>query len=92
MVRQIKRRIRKKKKLLRFRSQLIKLYEEFKTKTEKLSEEYGIEIGKKADIVIIDCESVIDAFRNQPIRKNVIKEGRIIAEGKMEKKLHRAIT
>jgi hypothetical protein len=45
MTRQIKRRTRKKKKLLRFRSQLIKLYEEFKTKTEKLSEEYEVEIN-----------------------------------------------
>jgi hypothetical protein len=45
MTRQKKRRIRKKKKLWSFRSQLIKLYEEFKIKTEILSEEYGIEIN-----------------------------------------------
>jgi cytosine deaminase len=61
-------------------------------KAMNITDQYGIEIGKRADIVIIDCESITDAFRNQPVRKHVIKEGRIIAVGKIEKKLHRSIT
>lgn len=45
MIRQIKMRKRKKEKLLDFRLQLIKIYEELKKKIEELCEEYGVEIN-----------------------------------------------
>ena len=45
MVRQIKRRIKKKEKLWNFRAQFIRLYEEHEAKIEKLCEEYGTEVN-----------------------------------------------
>jgi len=47
-------------------------------------EDYGLEKGKRADIVILDTDNVRDAIRLQPIRLFVIKSGRVIA--KTEKK------
>ncbi len=51
--------------------------------------DYGIEVGKRADIVILDAETVWEALRLQPARLYVIKEGKIIAENRFERKLNR---
>lgn len=50
-------------------------------------DDYGIAVGKRADIVILDAESPKDVIRKQVDRRYVIKGGRIIAESKSLKKL-----
>lgn len=49
---------------------------------------YGLEEGKDADIVILDCYTVKDAIRLQPARLYVIKGGRIIARSKYNRELY----
>jgi cytosine deaminase len=44
-----------------------------------ISESYGIAEGKKADFVILDCETIIDAIRLSPARLYVIKQGRVVS-------------
>jgi len=51
--------------------------------------DYGIEIGKTADIVIVDAPSVKEAFRFQPDRLYVIKKGKIIAKSRSKKEIIR---
>lgn len=50
-------------------------------------DDYGIEVGKRADIVVIDATSPKDAIRLQPDRRWVIKEGKVIAESRSIRKL-----
>jgi len=52
-------------------------------------EDYGIKEGSRADIVVFDAKSTVDAIRLQPDRKYVIKEGRIVAESSSKSKLYR---
>ena len=44
-----------------------------------ISESYGIAEGKKADFVILDCETIMDAIRLSPARLYVIKQGRVVS-------------
>lgn len=46
----------------------------------RIENDYGIEEGKRADVVILEAESVPEAIRNQSARKAVIKRGRLVAE------------
>jgi cytosine deaminase len=50
-------------------------------------DDYGITIGKRADLVVIDASSPKDAIRRQPDRRWVIKGGKIIAENISSRKL-----
>ncbi|NPV43583.1 MAG: amidohydrolase family protein [Firmicutes bacterium] len=50
-------------------------------------EDYGLEEGKRADIVILDTDNVKDAIRLQPIRLFVIKAGKIIAKNEVKREL-----
>jgi len=50
-------------------------------------DDYGIAVGKRADIIILDAKSPKDAIRNQADRRYVIKGGRVIAESRSLKKL-----
>ena len=59
-------------------------------KALRVTEEYGLEVGKRADIVVIDADSVWEALRNQPDRLYVIKAGEVIAENRSERTLHRS--
>jgi cytosine deaminase len=43
-------------------------------------EDYGIEVGKTANLNVIDAPTVQEAFRTQADRRYVIRQGRIIAE------------
>jgi cytosine deaminase len=52
-------------------------------------EDYGIKEGSRADIVVFDAKSTVDAIRLQPDRRYVIKEGRIVAESSSKSKLYR---
>lgn len=43
-------------------------------------DDYGIETGNSANLVILDCKSAIDAIRLRPARLKVIRNGKVIAE------------
>jgi cytosine deaminase len=49
--------------------------------------DYGIVIGRRADLVVIDASSPKDAIRRQPDRRWVIKGGKMIAENTSSRKL-----
>jgi cytosine/adenosine deaminase-related metal-dependent hydrolase len=44
-----------------------------------IEKDYGIEVGKKADIVILDALSPQWAIIEQPAKLYVIKDGKIVA-------------
>jgi cytosine/creatinine deaminase len=44
-----------------------------------LLEDYGMEVGKQADLLIFDSESVASALMNQATRNYVIKKGKVVA-------------
>lgn len=43
-------------------------------------ENYGLEVGRRADLVVVDAPSVQEAYRTQPPRLAVIHDGRLVAE------------
>ncbi|VAV90567.1 Cytosine deaminase, partial [hydrothermal vent metagenome] len=43
-------------------------------------DDYGIETGNSANLVILDCKSAFDAIRLRPARLKVIRHGKVIAE------------
>jgi cytosine deaminase len=45
-----------------------------------IDRDYGIEVGKRADLVILDTQLVADALLDLPVRSWVIKRGRITVE------------
>lgn len=49
-------------------------------------EDYGLEVGKKADMVLLDTKSVATAVIDIPERLFVIKNGKVIVETKKEVK------
>ncbi len=58
-------------------------------KAMRITPEYGIQVGKRADLVIIDAVGVPEALRLQPDRLWVIKEGKVIAENRSSRKILR---
>ena len=50
-------------------------------------ENYGLEEGKDADIVILDALTINDAIRLQPSRLYVIKGGKVIAKNEYKREL-----
>ena len=48
--------------------------------------DYGLRVGAKADLVVLNAPTVRDALRLRPDRV-VIKNGRVVAESRMEQKL-----
>ena len=49
-------------------------------KTFGIADSYGIALGCRADFVILDARSVLDALRLCPARLTVVKAGRVVAE------------
>jgi cytosine deaminase len=43
-------------------------------------ENYGLEVGKRADLVLFDAPSAVDAVRTLAARRAVISRGRVVAE------------
>ncbi len=41
---------------------------------------YGLAVGKDADLVLVDGESVTDTVANRPARRLVVKRGRVVAK------------
>lgn len=52
-------------------------------------DDYGIETGNSANLVILDCKSAFDAIRLRPARLKVIRRGKVIAE---TEKAHPVVT
>jgi cytosine deaminase len=52
--------------------------------------DYGLEVGKRADLIVLDAPNVKDALRLQAPRLSVIRKGRIVAETKVHRTVHRA--
>jgi len=44
-----------------------------------IADDYGLETGKRADFVVLDTPSVIEAIRLSPACRYVVKEGRVVA-------------
>ena len=53
-----------------------------------VDDKYGIEVGNKADLNIIDAPNIQEAFRLRADRKYVIKNGKIIVENKSTTKFN----
>jgi cytosine deaminase len=51
--------------------------------------DYGLEVGKRADLVVLDAPNVKEAFRLQADRAYVIRKGRVVAETKTTRTVHR---
>lgn len=49
---------------------------------------HGPEVGKAADLVVLDAQSVLEAIRMQAECRYVIKGGRLIAENQVHRSLH----
>jgi cytosine deaminase len=49
-------------------------------RTLGIEDEYGIEEGKPADLVLFDAPSALEVMRLKPVRRWVIRRGRVIAE------------
>ena len=49
-------------------------------RTLGVEDDYGIEEGKPADLVIFDAPSPLEVMRLKPVRRWVIRRGRVIAE------------
>jgi cytosine/creatinine deaminase len=49
-------------------------------RTLGIEDEYGIEEGKPADLVIFDAPSPLEVMRLKPVRRWVIRRGRVLAE------------
>ena len=47
-------------------------------------DDYGVEVGKIADLVIVEAESVSEAIGAAPPGRVVIKNGRVVAQRKLE--------
>ncbi len=51
--------------------------------------DYGVRVGAKASLNILEAKTVQEAFRTRCTRLFVLKEGRVIAEGRTYKKIFR---
>jgi cytosine deaminase len=52
--------------------------------------DYGLYEGARAELVVLDAESAVDALRFLPSRRWTIHEGRVVAETRQEAELNRA--
>lgn len=46
---------------------------------------YGLEPGKVADLVVLNAATVTEAIATTPVERTVIKQGRIVAQSKLER-------
>ena len=51
-------------------------------------ENYGTDVGCRANLVVIDAEDIRSAIRLQPARLYVIRDGRIIATTEKKQSLY----
>lgn len=48
---------------------------------------YGIAIGKTADLVIVNAQSVTEAIAAAPLERTVLKQGRVVAQSQLKRQL-----
>ena len=53
-------------------------------------DDLGIEVGNRADMIVLDTQSVWNAFRLRPDCLYVIKGGRITAKSRSERRVMRS--
>ena len=53
---------------------------------------YGLQVGCRADLVILDAENAQEALRMQADRRFVIHRGRLVAQSDSQQRLHRSHT
>jgi cytosine/creatinine deaminase len=51
--------------------------------------DYGVDVGARADLVVLDAETARDALREQAPRRWVLRGGRVVAETVVERSLAR---
>ncbi len=51
-------------------------------------ENYGIQVGAPANLIVLDAISAVDALRRRADRRYVIRQGRVLAETRSEKTWH----
>jgi cytosine/creatinine deaminase len=51
--------------------------------------EYGLTVGARADLVVLDAETPHEALREQAPRRWVLHGGRVVAETAVERRLYR---
>jgi cytosine deaminase len=49
-------------------------------RTLGIEDEYGLEEGKPADCVVFDAPSALEVLRLKPVRRWVVRRGRVVAE------------
>jgi cytosine deaminase len=63
------------------RGELFRAYEMVTTNAARAAEvEYGLEEGKAANFIVLDCEDEAEAIRLRPAARWVVRLGRIVAE------------
>jgi len=50
--------------------------------------DYGLELGARADVVIVDAKTPVEAILKRADRRWVIRAGRVVAENRTERVLH----
>lgn len=46
---------------------------------------YGLEIGKEANLVVLDANNMLEAFTRQPEPSHVIRKGRLVAQSSIQR-------
>lgn len=54
-----------------------------------IADGYGVGVGRRADLVVLDTQAVADVLLDLPPRRHVIRRGRIVAETRTETTVHR---
>ena len=50
--------------------------------------DYGVEVGSRANLVILDAHTPLEALRERPIRRYVIKDGKLLVENDLKQTYH----
>jgi cytosine deaminase len=53
-------------------------------KALNIEDHYGLDVGKQADLCILNSYKLSDVIQDQPIRAAVIKSGRIVVETQLD--------
>ena len=51
-------------------------------------DDYGIEVGAKANLIVLAAKTAVEALRRQPERRYVVREGQVVAETRRQTTWH----
>jgi cytosine deaminase len=51
------------------------------TSAQIMGLDFGLEVGKRASLIILDAADPIDAIRRRPTRTHVISNGKVVSRG-----------